>query len=193
MRTFLRSRRTLAIGMAVMAIFVFLAFGAAACDWGSTPNQQQTDQNYNNDQAARLHHAVPPPHLTWSNELANQKERYIRLNRKDEVGYIYVLTYTLAYGPYQVIGKCSSTESQYSAPASVVNGGDIIQAGGSVPVVVPAAQPDGSYGQNENAIFCFLNDSQRSMVEFNGMWIWTEKPLLGLPTVPGSALVLNGK
>lgn len=190
MRSFLRSRRAFAIVLPLLALFVFLALGAGACDFGSTPSQQQTDQNYNNDQAARLHQAVPPPHLTWSNELANQKEWYLRLNRKDEVGYIYVIAYNLVFGPYQVIGKCSSTESQYSAPMSI----DASHAyNGNGVVTVPAAQPDGSYGQNEAAIFCFLNDPQRTMVEFNSQWIWTEKPLVGLPTVPGSAVVPNGK
>ena len=59
--------------------------------------------------------------ILWSdslNELSNQVERYKRLNSPSEIGYVYVFAGSLIYGPYQVIGKCSSTESLYSAPQS---------------------------------------------------------------------------
>lgn len=187
----LRSRRTFAIALVLAAFFVFLALGADSCD-GTTTSQQQVDQTNNNDQSAALHKAIPYPKLTWSNELQNQYDWYERLNKKNEVGYIYVIAYNLVYGPYQTIGKCSSTESQYSAPMSI----DTSHAyNGNGVVTVPAAQPDGSYGQNEAAIFCFLNDSSRTMIEFNSAamgWVWSEKPLVGLPTVPGSAVIPNG-
>lgn len=177
---------------AIVALCALL-LSVAACDSGSPSSQQNQDQTNNNSAAVDLHKVVPYPKLTWSNELANQAERYKRLNAPNEIGYVYVIAYNLIYGPYQVIGKCSSTESLYSSPASI-NTDNEYQGNGVV--AVPAPQPDGSYGQNESAIFCFLHDANKTMVEFGGGgtgWIWTEKPLVGLPTVPGSAVVPDGK
>lgn len=177
---------------AIVALCALL-LSVAACDSGSPSSQQEQDQSNNASAAQNLHKVIPYPKLTWSNELWNQSERYKRLNAPDEVGYVYVIAYNLIYGPYQVIGKCSSTESQYSAPTTIDTSN---YTAGDGEALVPAAQPDGSYGQSENAIFCFLHDANKTMVEFGGGgtgWIWTEKPLVGLPTVPGSAVVPDGK
>lgn len=182
------SRKKVVLGL--MILFAGLAIMADSCN--STPPQQITDQNNNEQAAHALHQSVPYPKLTFSAELHNQADRYKRLNNPSEVGYVYVIAYNLVYGPYQVIGKCSSTESLYSSPVSVSDN----LGNGNTAITVPAPQPDGSYGQNENAIFCFLDDAAKTMIEFPaaaGMgWIWTEKPLTGMPTVPGTGVVANG-
>lgn len=179
-----------------VALFTLLclAIVVAGCAGDTQPgggDAQQQSQTQNNNAAQTLSSRYGPITLTNSNELANQKMRYERLNSPTEIGYIYVFTYGLVYGPYQVKGKCSSTESLYTSPVNV----DYKTEGtnGVASAVYPAAQPDGSYGQNEAAIYCFLDDSNQTMMEFNTNWIWVEKPITGFNTVQGSAVIPNGK
>lgn len=158
----------------------------AACD---DPTQQQVDQKNNNSQAMTLHQVYPYPKMSQSNELANLTERYKRFGSDpNKVSYVYLLGSTGAIiAEYQVKGKCSSTESQYASPASI----DYNSANGGGNVVVPSAQPDGSYGQNEQAIFCFLDDAARTMIEFNTQFIWTDTRLQ-LDTPPIISIVKDG-
>lgn len=179
--------------VALLGLFVFLvttALMADSCD-GTTTSQQQAQQQQNTSANDRLHKAEPYPVLNDSQELHNQREWYLRLNDPNKVAYVYLFSQGKLVAEYQIIAKCSSTNSQYSTPSEVHY--DQGTAGGGN-IVVPAPQPDGSYGANENAVFCFLNDAHRTMIEFSEAWqyLWSETPLQ-LTTPPEIVIVPNGK
>lgn len=184
-------------------VFLFVILGlitiplmADSCSHTNNADTQQTQQqNQNTNAADRLHKLHPYPPTTDSQELANQVEWYKRLQDPNKIAYIYLITRDgSVFAVYQIRAKCSSTNSQYSAPQTVVNGGAITGSSTFTPVVIDAPQPDGSYGQNEQAVFCFLNDSHRTMIEFSEQWqyIWSETPL-NLTSAPTIVVIPNGK
>lgn len=178
---------------ALLALFVIClttALMADSCDSG--PSSQQSQQQAQNSGANdRLHKAEPYPVLTDSQELHNQREWYLRLNDPNKVAYIYLFSQGKLVAEYQIIAKCSSTNSQYSTP-SEINTDHSYQGNGVL--AVPAPQPDGSYGVNEQAVFCFLNDAKRTMIEFSEGWdyLWSEQPL-NLTSAPSIMVIPNGK
>lgn len=181
--------------IAAIAFGVFLAFGADACNSAPpAPSQQAKDQQNNNDASSRLHKAYPYPQLTNSNELANQTKRYHDLNDDpNRVSYVYLMSLDgKIIAEYQLKGKVSSTDSLYSAPASIACNG-VTGTGGQQTTcpTVPASQPDGSYGANEPGIYFFINDADQTMVEWNGTYLWSLNRL-HLVQAPNIVVVPNG-
>lgn len=188
-------KRILSSVAVVFAIIVALT--ASSCDTGgTTTNQQSVDQTNNNDASARLHKAYPYPVLTTSSELKNEIQRYHVLNDDvNRISYVYLMSLDgKIIAEYQIIGKVSSTDSLYSSPASIDPncGGSQGYSDTNCPVV-PAAQPDGSYGQNEPGIYFFINDgySPHTMVEWNGTYLWSLTQL-NLQQPPDIIVVPNG-
>lgn len=175
-----------------VGLIVVVAICLMAADCTSTPNSQQQQQQQNSSANDRLHKQNPYPILTNSQELHNQTEWYKRLSDPNKIAYIYILNNDgSAAAIYQIRAKCSSTNSMYSTPSEIHNYSSA--DGGNV--VVPAPQPDGSYGQNEQAVFCFLNDAGQHMIEFSESfhYIWSEIPL-DIHTTPQTIVVIpNGK
>lgn len=194
----MKNKKFLAALVSIVLVVALSLIFASCSDTGGVNQSQAHQQQQNNTANDRLHKAEPYPVMTDSQELHNQREWYLRLNDPHKVAYIYLVTKNGSiFAEYQIIAKCSSTNSQYSAPATVVDGNAIISNGGSStynPQVVPAAQPDGSYGQNEQAVFCFLNDAKHTMIEFSESWdyLWSETQL-NLTSAPVISVVPNGK
>lgn len=175
-------------------VLVVMAIALMGADCTSTPmpDVQATQQAQNTSANDRLHKANPMKPLNNSQELNNQVQWYTRLSDPNKIAYIYVFNNdgSLAY-EYQIRAKCSSTNSMYTTPSEVqahtsADGGN---------VVIPAPQPDGSYGANEDAVFCFLNDAGRHMIEFSATWhwLWSEIPL-NVEVTPRTIVVIpNGK
>lgn len=189
----------------VPVVFVFLvivlsvAFSACNDTSSGVNGSQAQQQQQNNSANDRLHKQNPYPVLNNSQELHNQVLWYERLADPNKIAYIYLMNTdgSVAF-EYQIRAKCSSTNSQYSAPSTIVDGNAIVSNGASStynPQVVPAAQPDGSYGQNEQAVFCFLNDAHQSMIEFSETWhyVWSEIPLNVHETPQTIVVIPNGK
>lgn len=176
----------------VLTLLVVCAGALASCDGDPAASQQAQQQDQNSSANDRLHKAEPYPVLTDSQELHNQREWYLRLNDPNKVAYLYLFSKNgSVVAEYQIIAKCSSTNSQYSTP-SEINTDHSYQGNGVL--AVPAPQPDGSYGVNEQAVFCFLNDAKRTMIEFSEGWdyLWSEQPL-NLTSAPSIMVIPNGK
>lgn len=191
----MKNKKFLALVFGIL-LAAALPLMADSCSQTNSSDQSQAQQQAQNNTANdKLHKAEPYPIMTDSQELHNQREWYLRLNDPHKVAYIYLITKNGSiFAEYQIIAKCSSTNSQYSAPDTVVNGGAIVGSSTYTPITVPAAQPDGSYGQNEQAVFCFLNDSKHTMIEFSESWdyLWSETQL-NLTSAPVISVVPNGK
>ena len=191
-----KKRTLLFIGLVLGTVLL----GLAACDSGSpasTPNAQdvqQSEQDINAAQRAKLAKAEPYPQVNDSSELANLRQYYLRTADPNAVNYVYILSpYGQVIAEYQTVGKCTSTESVYSVPQSVVT--NDTGTNGIASVTVPAPQPDGSYGQNGNGLICFINDAKRSMFilyQGSNTLLWSQEPL-GLTTQPVIQIVPNGK
>lgn len=178
--------------VAFVLFLVALPLMADSCSGTSTPDVQATQQASNTSANDRLHKANPMKPLNNSQELHNQVQWYERLSDPNKIAYIYIMNNDGSVAAvYQIRAKCSSTNSMYTTPSEVqahtsADGGN---------VVLPAPQPDGSYGQNEQAVFCFLNDAGQHMIEFSESWhyIWSEIPL-DIHTTPQTIVVIpNGK
>lgn len=184
------SKKWLAVVPAILFL-VALPLMADSCDGSPSSSEQNKETVQNQDAATKLHKAEPYPQMSDSQELHNQREWYLRLNDPNKVAYVYLISQGKVMAEYQIIAKCSSTNSQYSSPTQVEEHNSQY-GGGNVPL--PAPQPDGSYGENEHAVFCFLNDAARTMIEFGESWqyIWSETPL-HLSTPPEIVVVPNGK
>lgn len=139
---------------AAVTIAAVAVTGLAACDGSSSPPSAQAQGQKDTETAYRQQSAaVPYPvaQLTDSLERRNVRERLLRTNKPNAIGYVYILSMTGQYVGYYVIkGKVSSTQSQMTTsqlvrPCSA--GGDT--GSGNCAVTVEAPGDDGSYGENE--------------------------------------------
>ena len=135
-----------------------------------------------------------PQQTAQSSELHNLCKRMQLLDDPNRVSYLYLTAANGAiFAEYQIIGKCSSTMSNV-IPDEVKQ----VDTGGTnsvSSVMVPNKQLDGSYGQNEPAVFCYLDNKEQSLVEFNYYvvgFIWSSTRLT-LTTPPAIVQVFDGK
>lgn len=161
----------------IAALAVAATIGLTACDSG-TPDQsaQSTGQQQTEDAFAKQQSAVPYPNeqLKDSLERRNVKERLLRYNNPNKIGYIYLLTDTGGiYTYFTIKGKVSSTDSQMTTSELVVT--KCHASNGCNEVTVPAPGDDGSYGPNEPGVFFFTADGV--MVTWNGRYLLTDAPL----------------
>lgn len=153
----------------LLAAGTVLTLSAGACDHKSSAQstgQKQTEQAYSQQASA-----VPYPadQLRDSLERRNIKERLLRTNKPNAIGYVYVMSFGKIIGYYAIKGKVSSTQSQMTTDQLDIDHGSY---GNSV---VDAPGDDGSYGANEPGIFFFTSDGQ--MVETNLDYIVSDAPL----------------
>jgi len=151
--------------VAAIAIAAIAIVGVSACSPQSdaqSTGQQLTEQAFAQQQAA-----VPYPasQLKDSLERRNLKERLIRTNKPDAIGYVYLMSFGKIIGYYTVKGKVSSTQSQMTTDNLIVH-----DSGG--PAVVNAPGDDGSYGANEPGIFFFTTEG--AMVTTSLDYIWSD-------------------
>jgi len=138
-----------------------LAVGALAGCKDDTPTSNAQEQGQAQTETAfrQQSAAVPYPaaQLTDSLERRNLRERLLRQNKPNSIGYVYLLGMNGSYvGYYAIKGKVSSTQSQMTTT-------DLVQGCGSgnsysCAVTVPAPGDDGSYGANEPGIFFFTTE-----------------------------------
>jgi hypothetical protein len=167
------ARRTAATAISLIAAIGILTAcaGSAPKSSAQKQGQEQTETAFKQQSAA-----VPYPasQLTDSLERRNIRERLLRQNKPNTIGYVYVLGMNGTYvGYYAIKGKVSSTQSQMTTT-------DLIQSCGqgssySCAVTVPAPGDDGSYGQNEPGIFFFTTENV--MVTTSMDYIASDQPL----------------
>jgi len=164
----MRTRRRVVLVL-LAAVTVGLTTTAGACDdqkGAQATGQKQTEQAYAQQAAA-----VPYPadQLRDSLERRNLRERLLRTNKPDAIGYIYLMSFGRIIGYYTVKGKVSSTQSQMTTDQLELDHGSYGQA------VVNAPGDDGSYGQNESGIFFFTTEGAMVTTDLN--YVWADQPL----------------
>lgn len=133
---------------------------------------QETTEAYSKQLSA----AVPYPlaDMKDSLERRNVKERLLRFNDADKIGYVYILTLMGDFvGFYTITGKISSVQSQMTISQQVVR-----THGTEGSHVVESMGDDGSYGSNEGGdqgIFFFTTEG--TMVETVMPWLYSDAPL----------------
>lgn len=143
-----------------MLIVVILGAGAlSSCESDeSTPQkegQAQTEQAFE-QQSTKV--PYPADQLTDSLERRNVRERLLRLNDADKIGYVYFFPFGSGepFGYWTIKGKVSSTQSQMTT--------DVLQAdtpddgSRAKDAIVTAPGDDGSYGENERGVFFFTTE-----------------------------------
>ena len=159
-------------GAVIAAVTILLA----GCD-EPTQTSQQTQQAVTESYAAKLSRVQPYPlsDMNDSAERANLRERLLRMNNPNKIGYLYELTANgQVLAMYTIKGKVSSTGSQLTNTQNV----DYNYESGGGNVVVDSMGDDGSYGPEEggtNGIFFFTTAGV--LVEWNGLWQYSDAPL----------------
>jgi hypothetical protein len=167
-----KTKRLVAALLAVLAVV-----GLAACDPGpSKPSASARSQAVTEKYQARLETAVPYPleAMKDSIERRNLRERLLRFNQANKIGYVYLLSSTgsvVAF--YTIKGKVSSTQSQMTAADSA--NFSCRTSHGCTPLVREAPGDDGSYGPNEDGVFFFTTEDV--MVQWSGPFLYADAPL----------------
>jgi hypothetical protein len=130
--------------------------------------QAQTEQAF-----GQQSQAVPYPaeQLKDSLERRNIRERLLRTNNPNKIGYVYLLSFSKPLGYYVIKGKVSSTQSQMTTDTFVERHAD--SGGGNF--VYNAPGDDGSYGVNEDGVFFFTTEG--AMVTTTLDFVYSDQPI----------------
>jgi len=165
-------------------IIIALIVGAillAGC--GGTNSSVIRDSKITDAYSKTLEGAVPYPlaQMQDSQERRNLRERLLRFNVPNKIGYDYILGMNGTYiGYYTINGKVSSTDSQMTATQQIVKA-----CSSGCREVVQSMGDDGSYGSNEPGVFFFTTNGV--LVETSMNYIYSDSPL------PVNAPKLNPK
>lgn len=169
--------------VALILGFLLLIPALSACDFDEDQGEQRKEaQDLSNKALDQQVDAVPYPadDLVDSLERRNLKERLLRQNDPDRIGYVYFVSFGKFLGYWTIKGKVSSTQSQMNPSDDVSN--DLCGSGCSEHVVSESAGDDGSYGENEAGVFFFTTDGV--MVQLpEDSYVYSDQPILlgGIP------------
>lgn len=158
-----------AAAVAVAAVITLSACGSSS--QSSTQQGQATTEEY----AKKLTAAQPYPLSQMNNsaERANLRERLLRMNDPNKIGYIYEMTQNgQVIAEYPIKGKVTSTASQLTN----TNLPYVYSSSGVT--TVDSMSDDGSYGPSEggnDGVFFFTTSGV--LVEWNGIWQYSDSPL----------------
>ena len=161
-------KRIAIVGAAVLAL-VFAAVALAG-----QPNWYKELEKTTDRIAQQQLASVPYPEAQMKDSLErrNLRERLIRFNKPQKVGYLYLMSFGKFVGYYVVKGKVSSTQSQMTNADQTWDCGDPCTA------VVESMGDDGSFGPNEGGekgVFFFTSGGV--MVETTLEWLYSDAPL----------------
>jgi hypothetical protein len=145
---------------------VVLSLTAGGCS--ESPEATKAEMDYNAQNQERLVKAVPPPVLTDSQERRNLVKRYATWNNPNKLSWIVLISYGKVMATYTVKGKVSYVSSQLTCPQQIV------WYNSSQSHAVESPEPDGSYGQNGDAIFFFSVDG--AYHEYKGEYLVSDQP-----------------
>jgi hypothetical protein len=155
--------------IAIVGVAAALVLGLSACE-DSGNNAQGEGQAITEQAFDQQSKTVPYPvtELRDSLERRNLKDRLLRTNKPDAIGYVYLMNFGQIVGYYTIKGKVSSTQSQMTTDNLIIDRyeGD---------VVVNAPGDDGSYGANEPGIFFFTTEG--AMVTTSLDYIWADNQI----------------
>lgn len=157
--------------IAVVTVLSLLVCAVAAA--ADKPNWF-SDQEHLSDRIAQVQIAntqYPEAQMQHSLERQNLKNRLLRFNNPNKIGYLYVMSFGKFVGYYTIRGKVTSTQSQMTNSVQTFH----YDGGG---MQVPSIGDDGSFGPNEGGdkgIFFFT--TQKVLVETTLDWVYSDSPL----------------
>lgn len=186
-----RTKRMLGLLLGLLLVLI-----AAGCDTGKqqlnegaqAEGQQQTQTAFR--QQSR---AVPYPleQLRDSTERRNLREKNLRFNDPNKIGYVYLFSQTGSVISFWTIkGKVSSAQSQMTATELIECPN--VRGEPNPCVTVTGPGDDGSYGENERAIFFFTTEGVYVSLPEHALWVYLDSPL-ELETAPTVVLSENAK
>lgn len=166
----------------IIGIFAF-----SACE-GQTTSQSE-GQKQTEEAFKQQSEAVPYPvdDLQDSLERRNLRERLLRQNDPDRIGYVYFFPFGSDHplGYWTIKGKVSSTQSQMTTDTIFADAPD---DGTREKYPVSAPGDDGSYGENEKGVFFFTTEG--AMVQVcEECYFYSDEPV----NLGGDLLLLNSK
>lgn len=169
----MRKKRIITIAIAGLSGVLALA-GCQVSNNNSATKNQRALQTVTSEYQHKLTTAEPYPlsQMNDSAERANLRERLLRLNDPNKIGYFYELTNAgTVFAFYTVKGKVSATGSQ------LTNVENVVSAPNNGSATVSSMEDDGSFGQNEcDSMGVFFFDTSNVMHEWCGQWAWSDAP-----------------
>ena len=159
----------------VFAFVLLVACGFTAVAVAGKPDWWREQEKLSDRIAITQIAGVPYPEsqMRDSLERRNLRERLLRFNKPQKIGYVYVVSFGKFVGYYVIKGKVSSTQSQMTNTTQTWNGG-----GDSDPAQVDSIGDDGSFGSNEGGergVFFFT--ASGVFVETTLDWLYSDAPL----------------
>lgn len=150
-----------------------LLVALTACDSKPKSEAQSNGQKQTEQAFAAQSQAVPYPadKMKDSLERRNLRERLLRLNDPNKIGYVYLQSFGKVLGYYVIKGKVTSNQSQMTTSEFVEQHSD--SGGGNV--VYSAPGDDGSYGDNEPGIFFFTTEG--ALVTTSLEYVYSDQPI----------------
>lgn len=188
----MKNKKTKAAAVGAAAVGAIILLTASSCS-GDTASSTAQGQATTEQFAQKLTNAEPYPlsQMTDSAERKNDRERLLRMNDPNKVGYFYELSQTgSVIAEYTVKGKVSSTESQLTNSQACVT---INYSTSNGCTAVDSMGDDGTYGPEEggpNGVFFFT--SAGVLVEWDGLWQYSDAPLT-LTSAPLITMDANAK
>jgi hypothetical protein len=166
-----------------LVIVLLVGCGVATA---TKPAYQSAMEQTSNQIATKLVGAVPYPiaQMTDSLERRMLRERLLRFNQSDKLGYLYVFNAGVKdpIGYYTIQGKISATESQMSNPDQTWKDSSSSNGFG---MLAESIGDDGSFGHEEggeNGTFWFTTSGV--MGETNMWFLYTDAPVQMWNDVP---------
>jgi len=156
-----------------LAVVAALLASLVACSSKPKSNAQAQGQAQTEQAFKQQSEAVPYPvaQLKDSLERRNIRERLLRTNDPNKIGYVYLLSFSKPLGYYVIKGKVSSTQSQMTTDQLVERHTD----GGGGNFVYNAPGDDGSYGANEDGVFFFTTEG--AFVTTTLDFVYSDQPI----------------
>lgn len=156
----------------ILALIVMLVVAVAA--FANKPDWYKNNEKTTDSIANQLTTATPYPtsQMKFSLERENLVKRLLRFNKRDKVGYLYVMSFGKFVGYYVVQGKISSTQSQLTTTTQTWD------SGSGADTVAASLGDDGTWGTEEGGdggIFFFTTTGV--MVETDLSWLYSDAPL----------------
>ncbi len=172
---------------------VVLGLILAGCTQYTAPKDSQSQsQNIVESYQKKFTAKVPYPldQMNDSIELRNLREKLLRFNKPDKIGYVYTFSQTgEVIDFYTIKGKVSSTQSQMTVSQQVQY---VCQVKPFLPkdadpnrvdnqvcewAITNSPGDDGSYGDNEPGVFFFTTEDVYVSLSYNTIWRYYDAPL----------------
>lgn len=162
--------------IALLVVLAVVGCGFTAVALAGKPDWWKNSEKISDQIARQQMSAVPYPlaQMRDSLERRNLRERLLRFNKPQKIGYLYVMSFGKFVGYYVVKGKISSVQSQMTNSDQVWDAG----SGEQGETVVDSIGDDGSFGPNEGGdrgVFFFT--ATGVLVETTLDWIYSDAPL----------------